>query len=1108
MLFNVKSAYSLLQSTLRVDQYVSRGKAAGYTALGLADHASLQGTLEFYNACQKVGIKALIGVSVEISGVLRQEQAFRFLLYAKNQAGYHELLQVVRLLSQEPRSDRAIWQYLATCQQLVYITTGHYSELEQLILHQQEAEAVNCLQQLRAIFGEENVYLGMNGYPVNPLEVQWIQSFAQQHHVPMVMGQYVATLNKDDQFSLKVLQAIDANEQVDLSLRQIQAVHYVYDYEALCECYRIAGLEACIQATHALVAQLNVELEQHQHFLPKFDTPTELTADQYVRQLTYERLAALQLTQQAQYTTRLDYELEVIANMGFSDYFLIVWDIMKYCRQQAIRVGPGRGSAAGSLVSYLLQITGVDPIQYDLLFERFLNPERYNMPDIDMDIPDNKRQQVLHYVVERYGQEQVAQIATLGTFGARQAVRDTLRVLGASAEQLKQWAIAIPKELDMTLAIAYERSVALRQLLAQSPENQQIYQVACTLEGLPRHISTHAAAVVIHDRPLVEVIPVMERLHQPLMTQFTMYDVERVGLLKMDFLGLRNLSLLDTVVRQVQRVVPEFQIETIPMDDQATLALFRQADTNGVFQFESDGIKQVLRKLQPDRFEDIVAVNALFRPGPMKQIDHYVARRHGRENFTYLHPLLETILQPTYGIMVYQEQVMQVCQAMAGFSLGQADLLRRAMGKKQADVMQKERTHFIEGAKAKGIKEETAQAVYDYIIEFASYGFNRSHAVVYSTLAYQLAYLKAHYPLYFYQGVLNAGSSNRTSLIDYIQEAKRRTGMLLGVDVNQSELGFSIKGQQIQVGFEAIKGLRQEFCQHIVQDRQLLGPYTSVTHFMQRLPKRLLKQEWIEALIRVGAFDFTGINRPTLLKNLPKQMQSVSFSGGNLSLFAELEPKIEWVADWTAQQKGQHESDLLGFSLVPHPLAQYQHFFERQAQLATISQLLTLEKGKVSTIALVQSLRVIQTKRQEQMAFVELGDERATLSGVLFPSEFRRYQSLFRAEAILQVDGQLELDRQGRVQLVIKRVQLPQEMTQNHSVVQRCFIQVPSFEQFKTELPKLKKFAHEQAGPVAIVLVNQQRETIQLDEMYRIRYVAQTQKALQELLPNYPIVFK
>ncbi|WP_454920729.1 PHP domain-containing protein, partial [Abiotrophia defectiva] len=478
MLFNVHSANSLLASTLTIPAYVEAAKERGYQILGLADVHSLQGALDFYNRCQAAGLKAMIGATIKLPGALKQTQVYPFLVYALNQAGYYELIGLIRRLSHQPLSPGAIWDYLTqSCHNLVYISCGHASEVEQTLIHSGDSEASLVLERLGQVFGLANVYLGVAAFPYNPVEGEAVKALAKSQQVPLVVGQGVSTLNQGDAFSLKVLEAIGANETLDVELRAMQGVHYVYNWADLEAQYVRLGLADCLANSRQLADRMQLTLPQNQAFLPKFPTPDQVPASQYLRNMTQVALDTLSPANRRAYQERLDYELEVIDSMGFSDYFLIVWDIIVYCQSHAIRVGPGRGSAAGSLVSYLLGITRVDPIQYNLLFERFLNPERYNMPDIDMDIPDNKRQQVLHYVVERYGQEQVAQIATLGTFGARAAMRDTLRVLGADSETLRVWARAIPKELDISLPQAYQKSTALRQLVSQSETNQQLFQV-------------------------------------------------------------------------------------------------------------------------------------------------------------------------------------------------------------------------------------------------------------------------------------------------------------------------------------------------------------------------------------------------------------------------------------------------------------------------------------------------------------------------------------------------------------------------------------------------------------------------------------------------------
>lgn len=1113
MLLNVRTAYSLLNSTVNIQDYVKKAKELGYQAIGIADHNVLHGALEFYQACQKIGIKALMGMTLEIPGLVRQETRYPLIIYAKDYEGYLVLLKLSRLANQPQIANQQIWQLISNQEKhLILISGGRNGEIEQALIHDDQEWAKQVLSLWRSYFGSGNVYLGVPIYPYNPLEIANLVEFAQQSQIPMVSNQLVDTINQEDAFSLKVMQAIAANEQLDISLRNIRGGHYLYSARQMESLYEEAKLNECIQHTQILANELNVVIPLDQHLLPKYQVPNQLSSDDYLKQLTFERLSSLNLLDQRAYTERLEHELTVIRQMGFSDYFLIVWDIISYCHDKKIRVGPGRGSAAGSLVSYLLKITLVDPIEYDLLFERFLNPERFNMPDIDIDIPDNKREQVLRFIETHYGYEQVAQICTFGTFGAKQAIRDTLRVLGADAQELKKWSNAIPRELDITLESAFIKSGELRQIVESSDLNQQLFQVALTLEGLPRHISTHAAAVVISDFPLEEQVPVFDRQDQMLITQYAMADVERMGLLKMDFLGLRNLKLLDDVLNNIKlSQEEEIDIATIDMNDSRTLELFRKATTAGVFQFESDGIRNVLRKLQPASFEDIVAVNALFRPGPMKQIDRFVRRKHGEEKIEYLHPLLEKTLSNTYGIIVYQEQVMQICQQMAGFSLGQADILRRAMGKKQVDIMERERTHFIQGSLENQIDRQTAERVYQYIYEFANYGFNRAHAVVYSTLAYQLAYLKVHYPLEFYQALLNNGRSNSTTANQYFQEAKKRLKKVGGLDINFSLAGFSIYKKQLQVGFDSVKGMRKDLIQHIIDNRNLLGPYTDLLNFLRRLPNNFLKDEIVQPLIDGGAFDSFGYNRATLTHNLSTMIQSVEFSGQNINLFAEIEPKVTWVKEWSLTEQLDREQEVLGFTLAGHPIDEYQEYIENHPELSPLASIHDMKaKQRFKAIAYIKGIRVIRTKNNDLMAFVSVNDADSEAELIVFPQQYQRFSSLLVEQQIVFLDGTISLNKRDEKQVIINDLKVANklDLTFERKEITKCYVKIPDFKTATDQIQKLKDLAIDNPGPAIIILVNDLRQTWQFNSPYTISYSQRVQNEVKEIFGNERVVFK
>ncbi|MFK8198045.1 DNA polymerase III subunit alpha [Tuanshanicoccus lijuaniae] len=1111
LLLNVHTAYSLLKSTLTINAYVQRAREFGYQAVGIADVNVLHGAVEFYQKCQQQNLQPLLGMTLQVNGFIREDKQTSLLLFAKNYAGFQQLMYLSSELTNHQRKHHAILKYIEQMpNNLVAISTGKESELEQALFQAQTNDAEQILQQWQHYFGKENVYIGVQAFPYQPKEIDLIQRFASQHDVPLVMNQLVNTLERTDAFTLKILEAIERNDTLELSLRQMEGATYLYPYQELLSMYQLMKIPDIIDNTKQLIRSLQFELPLAQQFLPKFHTPDDMSAASYLTQLVQQSLRDKELADNEVYQQRLEYELEIIDQMGFNDYFLIVWEMMRFCREAGIRTGPGRGSAAGSLVSYLLNITLVDPIEYQLLFERFLNPERYSMPDIDVDIPDNKRELVLQHFEQYYSHDQVAQIGTFGTFGAKQALRDTLRVLNFTSEEMSQWSKAVPRELNISLKRAYETSPSLRAIVHRNERNTQVFQIAQTIEGIPRHMSTHAAGIVIHDAPLTSVIPVMERENQLLLTQYTMYDVEKVGLLKLDILGLRNLTLLDDILQNIKKITTNtLDIYQIPMNDHATLELFRAGDTSGVFQFESDGIRNVLRKLQPSNFEEIVAVNALYRPGPMKQIDEFIKRKNKQVPVAYLHPLLEPILKPTYGIIVYQEQVMQICRQLAGYTLGQADLLRRAMAKKQADIMKQEREHFINGALEKGIEAEVASKVYDYIDAFASYGFNRSHAVVYSTLAYQLAYLKAHYPLAFYQAILNQGQSNTTSHASYVEEARRRLGKVVGIDINRSQATLSVDDNQLRLGFDSVKGVRKELIMHLLNDRQLLGEYQTFINFLGRLPKKFLKEDIVQALIKAGAFDGMGYNRATLSYNLAKFIKSIEFSGLNVSLFEEVEPKVEWQQEWNPHQMSIHEQEVLGFSLLPHPLEQYEDRLKRMDSLNNIAMMRV--KQRVKTIIYIDAIRFIQTKKDDTMAFVTADTGQSKVTLVVFPNVLIKSQRWLHPHQIVQIEGTIDRSQRGELQVIVNRFADVEELvteTSQHVNYTKCFIKLIPTINPKLAMQFIEDMSSQSPGPCVVIFVNEQKESWQLSAQYQLGYGYQTQRALKDYFGENNVVYR
>lgn len=744
----VISANSLLKSTLRIEDYVKRAADLGYQSLVLSDIDVMYGVLDFYHACQKYQIKPIFGLTLEF------ESDAKLLLIAKNNTGYHNLLKLSSLkmttFKQElPDLEEFLKAVMTYSQDLFIISPAKESLL--LKYYEQAGAILERLKQTKTA----GIYLGIDPL-LSKQELLAIKLLAQQTQTALIAASAVHYLEPADYFEVKVLRAIGKAEKLGggWNKKNTLGKNYLKEIRQYHEEYQNLGLKKALDENARLCDLAQVTLAFPKTKLPHFKTPNGLSAKVYLQKLCQEglrqRLIADQITETKPYFDRLKQELAVIDAMGFDDYFLIVWDVTNYAHNNQIRIGPGRGSAAGSLVSYVLKITDVDPLRYGLLFERFLNPERAQMPDIDLDIPDAKRDQIIKYVHQKYGHEHMAQIITFGTLGARQAIRDVARVMGLTSFEIDEWSKALPHKFKLTLKEAYQESQKVKNLIADSQRNEVLFKTALKLEGLPRHYSTHAAGVILSDEVLSDLIPVQLGTDQILLSQFAKDQVEEAGLLKIDFLGLRNLTILDNALKFVRNGYQEkLDLKQLSLDDPLTLRLFQAGQTNGVFQFESTGIKNVLRRLHPTSFEDVAAVNALYRPGPIGNIDEFIARKHGKHPVSYPEKSLRPILAKTYGIMVYQEQVMQVASAMGGFSLGEADLLRRAISKKDQLKIDKLQARFVMGAEKKGYTVASALEVYEYMKRFGNYGFNRSHAVAYSKMAFELAYLKSIIRLLF-----------------------------------------------------------------------------------------------------------------------------------------------------------------------------------------------------------------------------------------------------------------------------------------------------------------------------------------------------------------------
>lgn len=1009
------SSFTLLESPTKVKDLAENAKKKGYSALALTDVNITYGLVNFYKAAKETGIKPLLGMQLRINGLIDQANKYDLIVIAKDDQGYKNILRLssaVNLLTENGEKENVLEleelkKYLG---HLVIITPSNlHSELKMLQTNNPNMGA-NYVRTLKdAVPTSSSIYLGVYADQGQQEYINYLRSLATQFELSLAAvedGQY---LNRNEQFLRRTLQAIKSNthlENVEQLAKQAGS-HYLRTSEELQVNYRKFGIEDALENAEKIGQLCNAKITFQDPQLPKFKQNKFPTSKEYLHSLAQNGLAKrFKGRIPERYQKRLDYELKVINEMGFDDYFLIVWDVMNFAHSVHITTGPGRGSAAGSLVSYALRITEVDPLEYNLLFERFLNPARQQMPDIDLDIPDNRRDEVIKYMFEKYGMNHAAQILTFGTLAAKQVLKDVCRVFGLNKVETYRWLDAIPHAKGkITLAEAYQKSKELQLLVNTNTFSKILFATAEHLENLPRHYSIHAAGLVITDDSLAEIVGLQAGPLGIPVTQQTKLNVESLGLLKIDFLGLRNLTILGNIIAALKSEGVEIDSNQIPLNDQETLALFQRGDTDAVFQFESDGIKRVLEQLHPDSFEDIVAVNALYRPGPMNNIGHFINRKHGKERVQYPDPSLKKILGPTYGVLVYQEQVMQTAQVLAGFSLGEADLLRRAMSKKNADVIQKEREKFIQGAVKLGRRKEVAEQVYDYIAQFANYGFNRSHAVAYSKIAFWLAYFKVHYPGAFYLSLLNSNIGNRNKIAQYLMQAQEAGIKTLPPDIENSQADFSLENGKILVGLKAIRGLRSDLLKQILEIKR---PIKSMTDFLWKIDNNLLSADAIANLIKAGAFDRLAPNRNELLKINKDLVESVKMAGSNLSLFETLEPKIEEEKMPTAAEKSAMEVEAMGFSTGINPIIAVQKY-ARKYNAKRLQAFESNEQG--IAVGKLMRIKQITTKKGDNMAFAVFSDSSGDKDFTIFPQVWEKVEENLKIGDIYLLQVKTQSDR-------------------------------------------------------------------------------------------------
>lgn len=1081
----VISSYSLLQSPIRISELISEAKDRGYKALALTDLNVMYGAVEFYDACSNAGIKPLIGLTLQLPGLILSDHHYNLVMLAKNQQGYANLVKLSTLKMTLP--ELAVSQLKKYLNNLVVILPP-LAEMNALLLQGRSDDAAALIEQLKSLGIDKGALkIGVDYHSSDSL-IDMLGKLAADEQVPLVADSPVDYIDATDYFPMQVLKNIAAGTKIAnvAELSKQVGPYWLRPADQVEAEYRQIHLTDSITQVDNIVAACNVEIKKQQPKLPQFDTPNGIDSGTYLRQLCEkglaDRLTKNKIKDSTPYKHRLDRELSVIHSMGFDNYFLIVWDVINFAHQTNIITGPGRGSAAGSLVAYVLTITDVDPIKYNLLFERFLNPERVQMPDIDLDIPDDKRDEVIQYVHQKYGHKRVAQIITFGTLAAKQSIRDVGRVFGLNTTQQDQWSKAIPSAFHVTLQDAYHNSQRLKNLVADGPLNQALYETARSLEGLPRHYSTHAAGLVLSDNPLVDLVPLQNGNEGLLMTQYSKDYVESVGLLKMDFLGLRNLSILADALHQVKLTTgKDLDISAVPLDDEKTIQLFAEGNTTGIFQFESNGIRSVLRRLHPERFEDVALVNALYRPGPMQNIDEVVKRKNHNEALTYPDDSLVEILKPTYGVIVYQEQVMLVASKMAGFSLGQADILRRAMSKKKLGVMEQMKVLFMDGSKKRGHSEQVANKVFDYIERFANYGFNKSHAVAYTKMAYELAFLKVYYPGEFHVALLNSVNNNSVKVKEYLLDAKSMGVKVVGSNINQSEADFTFQNGEIIFGLDSIKGVRHDMVIDLLAERKKNGPFKSFPDFLSRLADKYRKVELINALIYSGALDVFPFNRSELIAAAPEFISSVELSGNSMSLFKALEPKMPRMPEMPLMDRLEKENEYLGAYLSGHPTERFVPLAKRLKAQTTN----TMAEGmkNVYLILYVTKVKIIRTKTGKQMAFLDGNDQVGETSITVFPNLFAKTQSWLHKDLVILVKGNVE--KNNTIQMVANEMEPAANALQNlkrTSETRKWYLRIDGNHDKNAMFHKLDDLSHEFHGQVPVIVFEMEtKKSWQLD---------------------------
>ncbi|NMA67320.1 MAG: DNA polymerase III subunit alpha [Clostridiaceae bacterium] len=1052
---HLHTEYSLLDGACRIQPLVKRAKELNMHSLAITDHGVMYGVIDFYKACKKEGIKPILGCEVYTSQrtirdrdpKLDSDQGHLVLL-AKNNKGYQNLMKLVSIsftdgFYYKPRIDYDILEQYH--EGIIALSSCLAGDIPQRLLNRDYNGAKELALRIDNIMGQGNFYLEIqyNDIPEQKIVNEEIVRISKETGIPLIATNDVHFINREDAKAQEILICIQTGKTLDdpNRLRFESDEVYLKSTEEMWEHFK-AWPEA-LENSVRVADQCNVEIEFGHLHLPRFDVPEGKQPFDYLREQCLKGFKNLYGNNE-ELLERLEYELTVINNMGYVDYFLIVWDFIKYARDNQIMVGPGRGSAAGSMVSYCLGITKVDPIRYNLLFERFLNPERISMPDIDIDFCYERRQEVIDYVINKYGEDRVAQIITFGTMAARAAVRDVGRVLGIPYNEVDRVAKLIPMTQGhhITIENAIQISPELKTLYNSDPRIKELLDTAKSLEGMPRHASTHAAGVVISSEPITNFVP-LYRNDELISTQFPMTTLEELGMLKMDFLGLRTITVIkDTIelVKASQGI--HIDIEKINYDDKAVYEMIGKGETAGIFQLESRGMTSFMKELQPSNLEDIIAGISLYRPGPMDQIPRYIQNKKNPDKISYVTPHLEPILNVTYGCMVYQEQVMQIFRDLAGYSLGRSDLVRRAMSKKKKDVMDAERQNFIygscddnsnvliPGAIRNGVSEHAANEIFDEMMDFASYAFNKSHAAAYAYVGYQTAWLKYHYPVEFMAALINSYMGSLSKVSQYVMECRKMGIKVLPPDINESIGTFSVKNNAIRFGLSAIKHVGANIVNNIIKEREINGPFKSFIDFCERLEGKDLNKRTVENLIKSGAFDLFGIYRSRLIANFERILDRISqkrktLISGQMSLFDMVSDDSAITIDWPDMEEYDYknllamEKETMGLYISGHPLNEYQEIIKKMVNIFSYDFELPedeqggdirLEDGQFARIAgIIADIKTISTKNNRMMAFIMIEDLYGQMEIIVFPKIYENHSHILSQDNLVIVEGNISV---------------------------------------------------------------------------------------------------